>query len=82
MKEHLSAPGEMTQWFDGSIYALKKGDFTKIRVHHNGSQITAHYGADEICIDLSVKETGRIFLRLESTSGADQIGRASCRERV
>ena len=59
----------MTQWFDGSIYALKKGDFTKIRVHHNGSQITAHYGADEICIDLSVKETGRIFLRLESTSG-------------
>jgi hypothetical protein len=69
MKEHLSAPGEMTQWFDGSIYALKKGDFTKIRVHHNGSQITAHYGADEICIDLSVKETGRIFLRLESTSG-------------
>lgn len=69
MKEHLSAPGEMTQWFDGSIYALKKGDFTKIRVHRDGSQITAHYGADEICIDLSVKEAGRIFLRLESTSG-------------
>jgi hypothetical protein len=69
VKEHLSAPGEMTQWFDGSIYALKKGDFTKIRVHHNGSQITAHYGADEICIDLSVKAPGRIFLRLESTSG-------------
>ncbi|MDD2413845.1 MAG: tripartite tricarboxylate transporter TctB family protein [Eubacteriaceae bacterium] len=67
MKEHLSAPGQVDQWLDGSEIALENGDFTKIKYHKRNSQITAEYGADRISIDFSMKDANHVLLRIEST---------------
>lgn len=67
MRENLSAPGEFKQWFDGCLYALRKGDFTGIQADNRG-RITADYGADRLAVSLYEKGAGRIYLSIESTS--------------